>query len=49
MLAKTYFLQKPRRAHGSTFVEYKCALRESSKRKNAKGGEPKSENEVKVG
>lgn len=48
MLAKTYFLQKPRRAHGSTFVEYKCALRESGKRKNAKGGEPKSENEVKA-
>lgn len=48
MLAKTYFLQKTRRAHIPTELVYKCALRESGKRKNAKGGLPKSENEVKA-
>lgn len=40
-------MQKTRRAHAQLFVEYKCALRESGKGKNACGGLQKSENAVK--
>lgn len=47
MLAKDLILQKPRRAHAQLLVEYKCALRESGKGKNACDGLPKSENAVK--
>lgn len=47
MLAKDLILQKPRRAYAQLLVEYKCALRESGKWKNACDGLPKSENAVK--
>lgn len=46
-LLKTKFCKKPRRAHAQLLVEYKCALRESGKGKNACDGLPKSENAVK--
>lgn len=46
-LLRFYFCKTPRRAHGQPMVVYKCALRESGKRKNAKDGVPKSENVVK--